>query len=160
MPTHVKAAHLVEAAQAVEQYGLPREINPHDALLEELARTAGHVDWLRMQVGDLKDDELTGPVGQSGPSESGGVHHPHIERSIWIELYQDERKHLVQVSATCIKVGIEERRVHLAEQQGQIIATVIKGVLSDLNISAEQAGPIVRKHLAMAIDGEAKELTP
>jgi hypothetical protein len=48
-----KVTHL-RAAAAVEVYGLPRDIDPHDALLEELARTAGHVDWLRVQVGNLE----------------------------------------------------------------------------------------------------------
>lgn len=158
MKTHVRAAQQREAAKAVQQYGLDRVVDPHTALLEELARTAGHVDWLRVQIGGLADNELVGPIGQEGPSESGGYHHPQVERSVWIQLYQDERKHLTQVAATCIKVGIEERRVALAEQQGQMIAKVIQGVLGELKIEPEVARPILRKHLAM-VSAEVHEGT-
>lgn len=44
--THVVAARREQAVRAVATYGLPREIDPHAALLEELHRTAGHVAWL------------------------------------------------------------------------------------------------------------------
>ena len=97
------------AERAVAVYGLPREVAPHSALLEELWRTAGHVAWLRERVGGLKDDELHGPVGaESFPREE-----PHV----WVRLYQEERKHLANVARDCIKAGIEERRVTLAEQR-------------------------------------------
>lgn len=150
MPNHQKAAQKHEAAMAVEQYGLPLDIDPFDALLEELARTSGHVNWLRLQVGTLTDEQMTGPVGQEGPTESGGLHHAKVEPSVWIRLYQEERKHLVSVAATCIKAGIEERRIEIAESQGVILARVINRVLSAFNISSEEAQPILRKELAMA----------
>ncbi len=158
MPTHVKRAQLVQAVQAVETYGLPREVLPFDALLEELQRTAGHVAWLGAQVRGMEGDHLVGPVGESGLDlKTGTEHHPGYEPSVWLKLYQAERKHLTDVAATCIKCGIAERQVRIAEQQGQLLAEVIAAILKDLKVPADKARPIVRKHLT-AVQGQAREL--
>jgi hypothetical protein len=80
------------------------------------------------------------------------THHAESKQSIWISMYQVERKHLADISTACLKAGIEERRVQLAEQQGQLIADVIRGVLSDLGLSDDKRVPaVVRKHLSAAI---------
>jgi len=52
-PSGIKAAGVQQARLAVRAYGLPREVDPHSALLEELHRTAGHVAWLGSQVAGL-----------------------------------------------------------------------------------------------------------
>jgi hypothetical protein len=43
--TGIKAAEHAMAEQAIITYGLPREVDPHEALLEELHRTAGAVAY-------------------------------------------------------------------------------------------------------------------
>jgi hypothetical protein len=53
-PTHVRAAQRREAERAVELFGLPREVEPHQALIEEVYRAAGHVAWLGEVVGQLE----------------------------------------------------------------------------------------------------------
>jgi len=167
MPNHIRAAQLHEAAEAVQYYGLPRDVDPFDALLEELARTAGHVDWLRMQVGTLTDSDLINPVGTAGPTESGAIQTPRYEPHAFVRLYQEERDHLTKVAATCIKVGIDERKIEIAERQGALIAVVLNGVLKELGIDPESAQEILRKHLAMAAElsegdtmpGSAREIT-
>lgn len=132
------------AEKAVVTYGLPREIDPHTALLEELWRTAGHVAWLNLRIQELQDHEMHGPVGGGEMSIPREV--PHV----WVVMYQDERKHLAQVAATAIKAGIEERRVRLAEEQGQLLATVIRGILTDLGVAdSPDASKVVRKHLQL-----------
>lgn len=132
------------ARAAVASYGLPVEVDPHTALLEELWHTAGHVAWLREQVRELEAGDMYGPVG-------GGEHSdPRYEPHVWIRLYQEERKHLANVARDCIKAGIEERRVKLAEQQGALIAQVIRGILTDLGVDQRPEVPtIVRKHLSL-----------
>ena len=118
--TGTTAAKHQEAEQLVATYGLPRQVDPHTALLEELHRTAGHVAWLSALIGEL--DHAAG--GQSGLKqyqhlEDGGT----IERpAIWVELYARERKHLAAVARSCIDVGIEERRIRIAEDQAGELA--------------------------------------
>lgn len=151
-----RGAALAEAAKVVERYGLPVQTDPHTALIEELERTAGHVAWLRLKVDEVAEDTtdaLVGPVGQSGPSESGGYHHPSYEPNVWLGLYQEERKHLVKVAQVCIAAGIAERKVRLAEEHGAMLAQIIKGVLKELGVADDpKAGTVVRKYLTLARD--------
>lgn len=145
---HQTAAEREIATAAVEVYGLPREIDPHTALLEELWRTAGHVAWLRLKIAALEEHELHGPVGGGENSIPREV--PHV----WVVMYQEERKHLANVARDCIRAGIEERRVQLAEEQGRLLARVIRGVLDDLGVSDRPEVPgVVRKHLSMVDSG-------
>lgn len=125
------------ARAAVQTYGLPVEIDPLDALLAELHRTAGHVAWLGTIVQGLDRSELR------QRTMAGSV------PSVWVALYQDERKHLAAVAASCLRAGVDERRIQLAERQGQLVAEAIRGILSDLGVdpATEQARTVVRRHL-------------
>ena len=83
----------------------------------------------------------------------GGGGFPSTEAHIWIRLYQEERRHFAAVAKTCVGVGIEERRVHLAEHQGEMIAQVLRGVLADLGVADDPAVPaVVRRHLSVVSD--------
>jgi hypothetical protein len=97
---------LRRAVLEAETLGLPREIDPHTALLEELHRTAGAVQWLAAVVSDLERGKVEGD-------------------SVYLRLYGDERDRLVKVAKTCVDVGIEERRVRLAESAGAQLAAVV-----------------------------------
>lgn len=152
------------AQQAVVTLGLARDIDPAQALLEEIARTAGLIDWLRLQIervaGDRPENlvagtrmvkQVSGPLGDVRTTEVG----PGLNE--WVKLYQSERRHLVRVCATALQAGVEERRVRLAEQHGSLVAVVIRGILGDLNLTPDQlarVGEIVPRHLR-AIDGVA-----
>lgn len=73
----------------------------------------------------------------------------------WLKLYQAERAHLVNVCKAAIAAGIEERKVKLAEQQGSLLADVIRRILADLNLTGEQwalVPEVVPRHLRAAID--------
>lgn len=133
----------IRAARAVANFGLPREIDPKDALLEELCRTAGAIDWLHAQILDLDPDGIIwGKTEETvkGATEYEGIDTTHAAAvNVWVQLWQKERDHLVAVSKAAIAAGIEERRVRLAEQQGAMLASVIKAVLGDLQLTADQA---------------------
>lgn len=57
----------------------------------------------------------------------------------WLYLYREERGHLARVSKMCIDAGVAQRLVTLAEDQGRIMASAIRAVLTALNLSPEQA---------------------
>lgn len=46
------------AREAVKTYGLPVDVSPTEALLEEVRWTAGHVQWLRAWVQELEQSRL------------------------------------------------------------------------------------------------------
>lgn len=143
VPNQIKHAQKAQAKEAVATYGLPIEVDPHTALINELHRTAGHVAYLRQIVAELEHDDLK----QRQVGENGTIERP----AVWVQLYADERKHLAAVAKTCIQVGIEERRVQLAEEQGQLFAQVIRGILEDSGVdpTSKDSREIVRRHLAL-----------
>lgn len=175
-PTHVAHAGRERARQAVATFGLPQDIDPRDALLQEVHRSAGHVAWLGELVASLEhggtgyrreewidgapddEDARTRDVyvplsGLKQLSTDGKYEKP----SVWVELYQRERRHLREVCRDAIAAGIAERQVRLAEQQGAVIVSVIRAVLADLGLTAEQAAlvpDIVPRHLRAAIEIE------
>jgi hypothetical protein len=148
------------AEQAVVTYGLPVDIEPLDALIEEIARTAGHVRWLAGVVSGLEERAIT-----FGPTETQ-VTDSTVERArgntrtatmaagvnVWVDLYLRERQHLVNVCKVAIACGLAEREVELAESQGALIAGLLTAVFTDpkLALSADQqqmARSVVSAHL-------------
>lgn len=133
----VHATKLALQTQQV-QYGAPINIDPHQALLDEVHRAAGHVAWLEAKVRALNDNELSeSTIGGKVPN-------------FWIRWYTDERQRLLVAAATCIKAGVAERQVQVAEEQGRILAVSIRRILDQLGLSAEQqraAPEVVRKVL-------------
>ena len=111
-------------------YGLPRDIDPAQALLEEVQRTAGHVAWLEQTVRDLDPGALVWGVTEVAEKSSADDVSTDVTEaarpSVWLELYHRERTHLVRVSKAALDAGISERLVRLAEQQGAQLAEVIR----------------------------------
>lgn len=153
-PTHQIAAEREKIAtemikREIAFYGEVMDIDPLTALAEEVRRCAGHVAWLGDEVRKLHRGELT--------QESAFGESPNI----LIKMYQEERDRLVSASKAAVSAGVAERTVQIAEQQGQMLAAVIRDILwdreLDLTPAQQQAsGEIVRRHL-MALDTTARE---
>lgn len=144
----------IKALGAVATFGLPREVDPRDALLEEVYRAAGAVDWLAGKVRELEAEQVIWGKAEEVEKQAGefpGIDTTHKAAvHVWVELYARERKHLVDVAKAAIQAGVEERRVRLAEQQGALLAGVIKSILGDLDLTPEQSArvpEVVPRHL-------------
>jgi hypothetical protein len=153
-PSHTTAGRVALASAAVATFGLPREVDPRDALLEEVYRSAGAVDWLHQQVQALEADAVVWGKAEEVEKQAGefpGLDTTHKAAvNVWVQLWQAERAHLVKVAKEAINCGIEERKVRLAEQQGALLAGVIKNILGDLDLSPAQAAKVsevVPRHL-------------
>lgn len=147
-----------QAESAVVTLGLPVDISPTEALLDEVKWTAGHVRWLRGKVqelethvthivpeGDEDDDKYlsespnhakhgltwgTSKIVDKRSGEAPGVDTTESAApSVWYVLYERERAHLVAVCAAALRAGVEERRVRLAEKDGDLVAVVMRRVL-------------------------------
>ena len=148
------------AQQAVRTLGLPVDISPTEALLEEVRWTAGHVAWLRSRVQELaeepthrrvsfdgEDEDLLETPGQRGALtwgttkvKTGGDDAGTTQEakpSVWYELYTRERTHLIKVCDAAIRAGVEERRVRLAEQQGDLLALAVRRILEAFGLSGD-----------------------
>lgn len=142
------------ARRVMETYGRPIDTTPTEALLEEVRWTAGHVAWLRERVREVETAALA--WGKTEEVEKTAGEFPGTDityaaaPSVWLDLYQRERKHLLDVCKAAISAGIEERRVRIAESQGALLADVIRRILGDLDLTPDQqakVGTVVPLHL-------------
>lgn len=109
-------------------YGVPIKLSPTEALLQEVRRTGGHVAWLadRIQLWEMAD-------------ENGTLSKPITEvQQQWLDLYHKERANLVKVAKTALDAGVAERKVRLAEQQGELMIAALNMVFEKLNLTVEQ----------------------
>jgi hypothetical protein len=164
-PNHVVAARTEQARRDVVTYGLPLDVDPATALLQEVHRTAGHVAWLGAKVAELEAEDLVWGTTQQvdrGSTEFGGTDTTQAAKvSIWLQLYQAERKHLAAVARSAIDAGCNERLVRLAEQQGAQLAEVIRRVADRLlDGAAELVGDEAAGRVRQAWPGLVSRIVP
>ena len=145
-----------KAAKAVVTFGLAVDVTPHQALLEEVARSAGVVRWLEERVRELDPGKIVaGTLTKvTGKQAMGQVEYVEQKTGTHplLVIYQQERQHLVNVCRVAIAAGVEERRLQLAEQLGGIFADAMAAVLDDLGLNPDQrdkARSAVPRHLRL-----------
>jgi hypothetical protein len=140
-------------------------IDPAEVLLQEIRRTAGHIEWLREQI-QLSDPTTFVKSLWLVRRQSGYINPREIDLSafsdagsLWVDLYLAERKHLAAICRTALAAGIEERRVRLAERQAENLGRAIIGMLGDLGIDAEaeEVRSTVYRWLILATTGGEPE---
>jgi hypothetical protein len=160
-------SHLREQVEAkMQTLGAPRRIGAVEALEDELWRTAGHVEWLAGIVASLE-----AVVAEAAPRDPAHPNDLVMKReglfdwqrttngllfrqpSVWVNLYQSERKHLLNVAALLVKLGVDKERVDVIRSSGLKMASVFQAVLGDarLGLSPEQITIIpdlIREHIA------------
>lgn len=161
------AARRVEAQEVQERMvtlGLPRDVDPTTALLEEVQVTAGHVAWLRTEVQRLSPEQLTWGTAQhqsgTGPEGPVDVTTQKAQPPVIYDLYLRERKHLAEVSALALRAGVQERQIKLAETQAVMLAGAVTRTLAALGLTTAQhdlAKELMSRELRQlaAIEGEA-----
>jgi hypothetical protein len=170
----VRAARLEAHAAAermVARAGV--DADPLEHLLESLHRSAALVEVWGVMVAALDDHAeqqaaLHGNLrGELGYREAGSESPDELEvvsrdpllalnRSGMAQIhpyvveYQQALDRRARFAKLCIDAGIAERQVRIAEQQGQLLAQVIRGILTDLGVADRPEAPaVVRKHLTL-----------
>jgi hypothetical protein len=148
------AVHLARREATV--MGSPLDVEPHVAILECIRIAAGEVRYASEQIAALSPDDAAGQVvttiERSYGQEGGGseTRHGPPALHIWIVARHQAMDRLVDYSKVAIVAGIEERRVKLAEQQGALLAQVIRGILAELGVDDRPEVPaVVRRHLTV-----------
>lgn len=158
----VRQAEIVEAARV---YGVPREVEPALGLLEEVYRTAGTISWLGDIVAGLEPPDIvfgttrlersTGTgTGQRGGDTESTTAVREAKLNLWVELLFRERKHFAEVCARAVALGLAGREVQIAEQQGRLVASIVRAILGDevLALSPaqlEHASEVVSRHFRL-----------
>src|SRR5260221_293017 len=163
-PSGIKAAERSMVAETLVTYGGPIDIDPAQALLTEVRRTAGNVEWLGRILAALPPEELTfgtyevtdKPVPD--PDGSVGMVAEEIKRRagahMIVQLYQQERKHLVMVAKAAIDAGASQRMVDMFTEVGSAYISMIERVLDGLDLTPTQVARV-----PMLLTGELEQIT-
>lgn len=133
-PNHEKSAAMATARIMGEEM----DIEPHEALLWCVRLAAGEIKYATTQIAGLE---------QATESTAFGA-----KLNIWIEVRQRASERLASFSKMALAAGVAERQVALAERYGDMIATLVGGILGDLKLTAGQqkkAPAVVRRHMAL-----------
>ena len=129
--THRRSAQVQLARDDCARLGLKIDTTPADALVNEVLEAAGNVSFYRALIQDLPthpgadvyvvEDETRGHWDRGEPGIYGRTYHvsglptgegkPHV----LLQLYNDERKRLVEASTAALRAGVDERRLRLIE---------------------------------------------
>lgn len=130
------------ARQQLMALGEPEDIDPSEALLRLISWKYGEVKWLRARVKDLPVDELTWGVSQtdvgSGPEGPIDRVTEKASPSVWWTLLRQAEDQLAAYSERALRAGLEERRIRLAEQQGNMVHAVMMAIFNRLDLTPAQ----------------------
>lgn len=133
-------------------FGTPKEVDPHTAVLQTVHATAGHVAWLYEKIQEM--GEVEGDMTLHQYTSMG------IRASVWVEMYERERMMLLRASKAAVDMGVSERQVQLAEEQGKLIAMVLQRFIDSQEIgltpAQRQVAPRVIRELLTAMPQVAK----
>jgi hypothetical protein len=164
-PSSVAAAQNQIAKKAVQTLGIPVDVGPADALLQEVQRTAGHVAWLGHIIAGLESGELvwgmteeivepdiTSKDGEAIITQATGKY--RADFNVWYKMYAQERRHLANVCKLALDAGVNERIVSMYEQVGDTFVTMIESVLDAVGLTDDQ-----RRKVPAAVVTELRRLT-
>lgn len=143
---HLYARLLEEQVEADGAYG-------PGGLSSAVGVTAGGVER------QVSADGVGGLIGHTYSADKmAGIFAASEARRALVDLEAQERDRCVRYAKTAHDMGIAEREVRLAEKQGELLASVIRNVLGDLDLTAEQQGrvpDVVGRHLRAVAELEA-----
>jgi len=153
-PGGIKMAQREQAYDAVRTFGLPVDIDPAAALLQEVKRSAGIVDYLSQRVAELEADEVVWSRAlereQTGGEFPGFTTEYRASVNVWVQLYAAERRHLAEVCAKAIQAGVAERQVRVAEEQGRLVGDLLRAIIDGLPAD-QRAGAYERARAQLAL---------
>lgn len=139
--------------------GVPASIDPHEAILKCIAISHGEVVYASERIAELRPDDAYGPVITTRPLKYEKGAESSTERvyeegppalNIWIEVRRRATRDLVDFAKVAVACGIAERQIKIAEQQASLLATAVRGILTDLGVQDHPEAPdIVRRHLTL-----------
>jgi hypothetical protein len=137
---HYKHAVKVAAKREMVKYGAPINIHPNEALLAMLYLSSGHVAWLHSEIANYDENARNGKKKL-------------FDEQMLLMLYSDERDRVARIAKAAIDCGIAERQVALMERCGTSIASVLRRVFEDAELSLtkkQQAKlpDLLRRHLS------------
>lgn len=133
----IKRNQLKEAATRL---GVPIEIDPKDGILHLIAQKAGEIQWYKMQIDALaNDDDLV--WGKTKETEEGIEYSASVNQ--WLKLKNEAEKDLARYAEVALKYDIDERKIELARESISQVEAIIRFILADERIG------VSKKQMAM-----------
>jgi len=151
-----KALALQVFAEFTNTYGVPVDVTPEDALVQEIARTNGHILWLQAQILTEDPQEFAASAWLYRRSVDSHIQWDEETRKfageaysgVYLELYMKERQHLAKLCQIALTAGVSKRWVALAEKQadqvGEAMMLLIRKLISLGLLTAAEDHPSVR----------------
>lgn len=158
LPTNVIAAaeRLVlmttqgQIAQLMRECDIPDQ-HPIEGLLEVVRISGSMTRLLTVKVGELEeepsvedmlvesnDGSLSIKKVATGDAFWGLNHQGEMVPHVYVQMLKVWSERYERACKTALDAGVAERQVRLAESEGELLATAIKGILSALNLTPEQ----------------------
>lgn len=138
------------ASEEIEELlGAPVDIDPGEAMLYCVAMASQELAWIQKQLAKVTEPTHLVPEGNMGGPSKGWTGMQE-QFDIWILARQTAVERLARYSKMAIDAGIAERMVSMAEKLGDLIAPMLQGILSDLQLTPEQktrAPHVVQAHM-------------
>lgn len=144
-----------EVRREAARLGGSLEVHPLDVLLDSVGEAAANVAVLRSAIADL--GVHVGEDGIAVPErviefEKGGTHVAAREH-ILVAMYNAERERQNKWSKMCLDAGVDERKVRLKEEQGQVLGKALDAaVTSAAYVDAVQAGDLSGARAALRVE--------
>lgn len=125
-----------ELEYAVTRFAVRKDLSPEDALLDLVQYQAGVVDFWRQEVEKVPRDQLTWGVLKR-IDKTGGLWDELTETTgaavdLTYQLLREAQQDLSTYAQACIRAGIEDRKVRIAEQQGELFAAGQRRILTSM----------------------------
>lgn len=171
------------AAKQALQYaavtaGIPRDVDPAQGLMEEIARTAGRIDWYTERIRVLDPENvIRGPASQKrieiSRAAGDGAGTATIQTTtitevtaaihLFVELEFRERKHYAMVCKLALDAGVAERQIRWAESLGVMLGELVRGVFDDMGLRGaerEAALDSAQRRFALLPGGKSLNTAP
>lgn len=115
--------------------GVPDDLMPADALLEEVRRTAGIVRWIEMNMAKWENTLIDLGTEVHG---TNGVQYIPTNEAAWWAIYDKQRQHLARVCKMALDAGVAERQVRIAEGSAELMYQIITSAFKSLGLTEDQ----------------------
>lgn len=139
------------AEKELHKFGIAVKVDPAEELLDLIAHTAGYVRFLRTRVDMIEHEDMVWGMSRekSGGEDFGTTY--EAKPNVWIQMLEHWTDRHARLLVEALKLNLDERRVKLAEAQGNAMMRVLDGVLAELGHDPNNThtATVVARHLKL-----------
>lgn len=139
-------------------YEVDQTASPADIVAEELIQSYAMSSYIKDEITrtfpEFAGMELTKEI-----ITEAGATTISTEQAAWLEWSIREREHMIKTAKIAHDMGIDEKRIQLAESQAELMYRVVMGMVDAMNLTNEQRS-MVPKLLPTLIRQQSLTATP